>query len=77
LLVCFLAPLFAGAAPLNLYRQLTGKTVLMPSGLPALLDSIVPDPPADKTNVITTIEKALSEKGLQVDQDGPHFVRDT
>jgi hypothetical protein len=74
-LVCFLAPLLAGADTLDIYGNLTGKTVLMPSALPRLPDSIIADLPADKTNAIAKIEGALSEQGLEVVQDGPHFVR--
>ena len=74
-LICLLAPLLAGADTLDVYGNLTGKTVLMPSALPDLPDSIVPDLPTDKTNAIATIEKALAEKGIEVVQDGPHFVR--
>ena len=68
--ICFLAPLVAGAGPLDIYGSLTGKTVLMPSALPAL-----PDLPPDTTNAIASIERALSERGIEVVQDGPHFVR--
>jgi hypothetical protein len=74
-LVCFLAPLLAGADTLDAYGNLTGKTVLMPSALPRLPDSIIADLPADKTNAIAKIEGALSEQGIEVVQDGPHFVR--
>jgi hypothetical protein len=74
-LMCFLAPLLAGADTLDVYGNLTGKTVLMPSALPVLPDSIISDLPPDKTNAIATIERALAEKGLEVVQDGPHFVR--
>jgi len=49
-LVCFLASLLAGADTLDIYGNLTGKTVLMPSGMPRLPDSIVADLPTDKTN---------------------------
>ena len=73
--LCSLAPLLAEADTLDFYGYLTGKTVLMPSGLPALPDSIIADLPADKTNAIPKIEGALSERGLEVVQDGPHFVR--
>jgi hypothetical protein len=75
ILLCFLAPLVAGADPLDVYGQLTGKTVLMPSALPRLADSITADLPADKPNAIARMEKALAEQGLEVVQDGPHFVR--
>jgi hypothetical protein len=73
--LCLLAPLVAGADPLDVYGSLTGKTVLMPSGLPRLPDAVIADPPSDKTNAIARIERALSEQGLEVVQDGPHFVR--
>src|ERR1017187_8868469 len=74
-LVCFLAPLLAGADTLDVYGNLTGKTVLMPSAMPRLPDSIVADLPADKTNAIAKIEGALFQQGLEVVPDGPHFVR--
>jgi hypothetical protein len=74
-LLCFILPFLAGANTLDDYGQLTGKTVLMPSTLPRLPDSIIADLPADKTNAIAKIERALSEQGLEVVQDGPHFVR--
>ena len=74
-LLCLLAPLVAGADTLDVYGNLTGKTVLMPSALPRLPDAIVASLPSDKTNAIARIEKALSEQGLEVVQDGPHFVR--
>src|ERR1035438_7809387 len=73
--LCSLAPILARTDTLDTYGQLTGKTVLKPSGLPALPDSIIADLPADKTNAIAKIEDALSEQGLEVVQDGPHFVR--
>lgn len=73
--VCFLAPLLAEADTLDVYGNLTGKTVLLPSALPRLPDSIIDDRPADKTNAIAKIEGAFSERGLEVVQDGPHFVR--
>jgi hypothetical protein len=74
-LICLLAPLLAGAAPLKVYEQLTGKTVLVPAALPVLPDSIVPDSLADTNKAIAAIEKGLAENGLIVVQDGPHFVR--
>jgi hypothetical protein len=74
-LLCVLAPSLAGADTLDVYGQLTGKTVLRPTGLPRLPDSIIADLPADKTNAIAKIERAFSEQGLEVVQDGPHFVR--
>lgn len=75
ILLCFLAPLLAGADTLDVYGTLIGKTVLMPSGLPALPDAVISDLPSDKTNAIANIERALAEKGVEVVQDGPHFVR--
>jgi hypothetical protein len=68
-------PLVAGADPFDIYGNLTGKTVLTPSGLPRLPVAVITDLPSDKTNAIARIEKALSEQGLEVVQDGPHFVR--
>ena len=74
-LLCLFAPLVAGADTLDEYGNLTGKTVLMPSGLPSLPDAIIADLPAEKTNAIARIESAVAERGLEVVQDGPHFVR--
>jgi hypothetical protein len=74
-LLCFLAPLVAGADTLDVYGSLTGKTVLMASGLHRLPDSIVAGLSADKTNAIARIERALAEHGVEVVQDGPNFVR--
>ena len=74
-LLCFFAPLVAGADTLDVYGQLTGKTVLMGPGLLRLPDSLIADLPADKTNAIASIERALSEQGVEVVQDGPNFVR--
>lgn len=75
MLLWLLAPLPAGADTLDVYALLTGKTVLMPTAVPRPPDSIIADVAADKTNDILKIEKALSEQGLEVVQDGPHFVR--
>ena len=47
----------------------------MPSAMPALPDLAPSDLPPDKTNAIASIERALAEKGLEIVQDGPHFVR--
>jgi hypothetical protein len=74
-LLCLLAPLVAGAETLDMYGNLTGKTVLRPTALPRLPEAIVADLPSDKTNAIAHIERALAEQGLEVVQDGPHFVR--
>jgi len=75
LVPCFLAPLLAGAGPLDVYGNLTGKTVLAPSSLPALSDTITSDLPTGKTNAIAKIESELAKQGLAVVNDGPHFVR--
>ncbi len=75
LLLCLLSPLVAGADTLEVYGHLTGKTVLRPSTLPVLPEVTIGDQPADKTNAIVRIEKALADLGLEVVQDGPHFVR--
>ena len=74
-LLWLLTPRVAGADTLDVYGNLTAKTVLMPSGLPRLPDVVVASLPSDKTDAIARIEKALSEQGLEVVQDGPHFVR--
>jgi hypothetical protein len=72
---CFLAPLWAGADPLGVYGKLTEKTVLMSSVLPLLSDGMITDLPSEKTNAIARIESELSKHGINVVQDGPHFVR--
>jgi hypothetical protein len=74
-LIGLLAPLMAGADALDAYGLLKGKTVLFPAALPLLPDSIVPDSLADTNKAIAAIERAFAEKGLEVVQDGPHFVR--
>jgi hypothetical protein len=73
--LCLLAPVLSRADTLDVYANLLGKTVLMPSVLPVVPESVVPDPLTDKTNAIATIERALGEKEIEVVQDGPHFVR--
>ncbi len=75
ILLCFLAPLLAGADPLGVYGNLTEKTVLMWSALPRLTDAMIADLPSEKTNAIARIESDLSKQGIAVVQDGPHFVR--
>jgi hypothetical protein len=72
---CVLAALLASAAPVDTYAELTGKTVLAPSALPALPDSIDSELPANKTNVIVFLENEFSRRGYSVVQDGPCFVR--
>ena len=74
-LIGLLAPFLARAGALDDYGLLTGKTVLAPATLPALPDSVVPDSLTDTNKAIAAIETALAEKGLEVVQDGPHFVR--
>ena len=69
------APLVAEAGVLDTYGLLTGKTVLAPAALPALPDPMVPESLADTNKTIAAIESAFAEKGLEVVQDGPHFVR--
>ncbi len=74
-LLCLLAPLSAGADGLEVYGDLIGKAVLRPATLPPLGDSITENLPKDKTNAVAAIEQALARRGLEVLQDGPHFVR--
>jgi hypothetical protein len=73
--LCLLVPLVAGGDPLDEYGRLIAKTILRPTALPHLPDSITADLPADKTNAIARIERAFSEQGLAILPDGPHFVR--
>jgi len=75
LAACCLAPILAVADTLDIYQDLTGKTVLMSSVVQPPPLSLVPDPVRDRTNAITTIERWLEEKGIEVVTDGPHFVR--
>lgn len=74
-LLCFLAPLLAGADPLDVYGNLTEKTILMSTVLPRLTDAMIADLPTEKTNAIARIENDLAKQGIAVVQDGPHFVR--
>jgi hypothetical protein len=74
-LVCFLAPLLAGADPLGVYANLTEKTILMSSAMPRLSDVMIADLPAENANAIARIESNLSKQGIAVVHDGPHFVR--
>jgi hypothetical protein len=81
--LCLLAPLLAEEANsdmLDLYALLTDKTILMPSGLPKLPDSVNAELnkfrlPADLTNAIAMLESAFASNGIAVVQDGPLFVR--
>jgi hypothetical protein len=74
-LICFLMPLLAGAATLEIYGELIGKNILRPSNLPRIPDSIISDLPADKTKAIARFEDEFAKHGIAVVQDGPHFVR--
>lgn len=75
ILAGLLVPLVAAAGALDIYGSLEGKTILMPTSLPAVSDSVVSDLPSERTNAITTLEDRLSENGIVVVPDGPHFVR--
>jgi len=66
--IACLASLLTSTDTLGVYASLTGKTVLMPSALPALPDSIVSGLPSDPTNAIAKIESALAEKSITVMQ---------
>jgi hypothetical protein len=70
-----LAPPLASAATLETYGELAGKTILAPSALLSLPDSIISELPPDKTNAIAFFEGELSKNGILVVQDGPSFVR--
>jgi hypothetical protein len=79
-LTLFLTPLFVSAQPnrsgdvVEVYQQLTGKTVLRPASVyfgPSFLAGL----PTDKTNAASMIESNFVAKGYAVVQDGPHFVR--
>jgi hypothetical protein len=74
-ITCILISLLASASTVDTYAELTGKTVLAPTALPSLPDSIDSEPPANRSNVIAFLEKELSKKGISVVQDGPCFVR--
>jgi hypothetical protein len=75
-LTFLLAPhLAASAATLDVYGELIGKTILAPSALPSLRDSMVSELPPEKTNAIASIESEFFKSGIYVVQDGPSFVR--
>jgi hypothetical protein len=74
-LICFLMPLLAEAATLDIYGELIGKNILRPSNLPRIRDSIISDLPADKTKAIAMFDDEFARSGIAVVQDGPHFVR--
>lgn len=71
----FAAQVRASEATLDLYGELSGKTILAPSALPALPDSIVAELPPERTDAIALIESEFSTRGISVVQDGPRFVR--
>ena len=52
---CLVAPLLVSAGTLDTYGELTGKTVLAPSALPLLPDSVVSELPADKVKAIAAL----------------------
>src|SRR5258708_7041467 len=60
---------------LNMYAVASGKTILISSSMPAPAGLIIPELPSDKAKDIETIEAELSKHGIEVVQDGPHFVR--
>lgn len=74
-LLCFLAPLLARADILDVYGNLTERTVLCSSALPFPPEALISDLPAEKANAIARIESELAKRGIAVVQDGPHFVR--
>ena len=58
-LLCFLSPFAARAAALDVYADLTGKSLLTSMFLPRVPDSVIADLPADRTNAIAKIESEL------------------
>ena len=72
---CFLSPLLASAATVDLYGELTGKTILTSSALPSLPNSVDSELPANKEDAISFLEKQFSKSGISIVEDGPHFVR--
>ncbi len=74
-LLCLLAPLLAAAGPLEDYKNLTEKTVLMPAFMPPTSYSTNEQLPPDRTNALARIESELARQKIAVVQDGPHFVR--
>ena len=67
-----LAPL---EAALNIYSELTGKTILRVSLLPPLQDFIAGSLPADTNAAAALIENELRRQGIDMVQDGELFVR--
>jgi len=70
-----MAPLLAGGGPLEDYKNLTDKTVLMPAFIPPASYSTSEELPSDKTNALARIESEPAKRKIAVVQDGPHFVR--
>jgi hypothetical protein len=60
---------------LDIYAELTGRTVLRPGRLPQLPVSIKPDLPADTNAAIARIGGELAKCHLDVVPDGETFVR--
>jgi hypothetical protein len=73
-LICLFASLVARGDSLDVYANLTGKTVLMSSALPIPAGGMVSDLVTEKTNAIARMEGEFSKQGIAVLQDGPHFV---
>lgn len=68
-------PLSGSEEALERYQELSGKTLLRPASLPSLPESITADLPTNKDQALARIENDLAKSGIQMVQDGPHFVR--
>ncbi len=73
-LIYLFTPLLAGADTLDLYAELTGKTVLMASALPMPVETTVADLPTERAAAIDRLEGEFAKQGIAVLEDGPHFV---
>ena len=62
-------------AALNVYAELTGKTILRVSLLPPLQDFIADPLPADTNAAVALIESDLRRHGIDMVPDGEFFVR--
>jgi len=60
---------------LDRYATLCNKTLLLAAALPSLPKSITDSLPTETTNAIARIESELARNGIEVIEDGPHFVR--
>ena len=73
------APFIRGSEPteeaLDIYAELTGRTVLRPGKLPQLPVSIKPDLPTDTNAAIARVVSELAQCHLEVVSDGETFVR--